>query len=685
MAAGHLTRWLEDPNYELARPQLRGLIAAGRWSVLADSFYRVVPFGTGGRRGAVGVGPNRINAWTLGETVEAHARWLKANFPGQAVSVVLGWDTRQFFNLRGELLEGIPCPVRGWRSADFGRLAAEIYAAAGIGVWLPMGEGWSGVLATPELSFAIRALGAQGGLCISASHNHPDDNGGKFYTAAGGQEIPPQDETLARLVATIDGISRIDFEEGLASGQIRAVPDSLAPAYRTALHRALPEKGSLRLVYSNLHGTGLRTIPPLLREAGFEVLEVASQRALDGAFPGVPFRAPNPEVPSVFQAGIRVAEGAGAALVLASDPDADRVGAAVRTQSGSWQILNGNELAALIADVVVRPGGQPVYIQTEVTSGFPAAIARSRGARVEDRLLVGFKYIGAEMDRLAPEEHFVLGAEESLGSLISPEMRDKDAAGGALALALAAEHAAARGLDLTQRLQELACIHGVWANLLFNLSFRGASGRARIQAIQANLRDNPPATIGDYLVTESFDRQDPKGWLGPICSDTDHSSRDVLVYRLQGGGRVILRPSGTEPKTKIYVELRAEPPASLAEAAQRAEVLAAEAARVGRVFVDLILRRVGVMLPEWALWSSDLLTTEQRQYLADTLWPMIENWAQGEDSEEGIDAEGLHPLGPLGREGLVLALPAFARACEGLDGRIRARAEKLLERWCTTP
>jgi phosphoglucomutase/phosphomannomutase len=656
------------------------LIASERWSVLADSFYRVVPFGTGGRRGAVGVGPNRINPWTLGETVEAHAQWLKARFPGQSVSVVLGWDTRQFLNLRAELLEDLPCPVRGWRSADFGRLAAEIYAAAGIEVWLPIGEGWAGVLATPELSFAIRALGAQGGLCISASHNHPDDNGGKFYTAAGGQEIPPHDEDLAQRVATTRSVSRIDFALGLRSGQIRPLPESVSHDYRAALLRALPEKGSLRLVYSNLHGTGLRTIPPLLREAGFEVVEVPSQRALDGAFSGVPFRAPNPEVASVFSVGIAEAERVGAPLVLASDPDADRIGAAVKTKAGTYQVLNGNELAALIADVVVRPHGRPVYIQTEVTSGFPAAIARSRGARVEDRLLVGFKYIGAEMDHLAPGEHFALGAEESLGSLISPEMRDKDAAGGALALALAADRAAARGQDLTLRLLELACAHGLWSNLLFNLSFRGAAGRARIQAIQDSLRQDSPTIIGGYRVVESADRQDPRGWLGPIRSETDRSSRDVLVYTLQGGGRLILRPSGTEPKTKIYVELRADPPEGLADAATRTDSLAAETARLGRAFVDLILRRVGVFLPEWALWSSDLLTTEQRQYLADTLWPNLHSWAQGVDTDDGLVRDAPALLAPLGAQGFRLAAPALLRACFELDGKIGARLERLVRR-----
>lgn len=636
-ALRHLRQWLTDPPFRAYQHQIRALIDAGHWDRLLDAFYQVLPFGTGGRRGPVGVGPNRFNPWTLGASVQGHAAWLRRVRGEGPLRVVLACDVRCFEDLRGELIEGVPDPVRGTTSHDFAEIAAEVYAAAGISVVLPPP---GGVLSTPELSFAIRHLGADAGLNISASHNHPDDNGGKFYDHTGGQAVPPHDEDMAAEVAAVTWVDRMSLDRARAAGLVETLPPALDEAYLRAVGAAIgasrPPEG-LRIVFTGLHGTGTRTVHRALQRAGFHVTLEPTQAPHDGGFPAVPFRAPNPEVPRSMDAAVAHAAQVDADLVMACDPDADRLGLMIRKQNPDpmatdpvrWVFASGNDIAALVTHAVLSrraSTAQPLVFKTEVTSAFVARVAEARGARVVGHLLVGFKYIGAAMAELEAHgrthgipgalSQFAVGVEESHGVLVGTAVRDKDAAGGALVLADLAAREKARGRTLCDVLDDLRAEVGPVGNVLMSTVMRGAVGRARIQALQASLRSAPPARVGERAVLQVFDRQDPAGVFGPILSETDRASRDVLVFALEGDARVVLRPSGTEPKNKVYVEVCGRPGQSAVEVQRAARAL-------GEDFVMAMLARADLHLPRWALSITDLVSVEHKLDFAQAVVPEL--------------------------------------------------------------
>lgn len=645
-ALQNLERWLVEPPFASYRYQIHALIEAARWDLLLDSFYQVLPFGTGGRRGLVGVGPNRFNPWTLSASVQGHASWMRRTRGDGPLSVVVACDVRQFRDLGGQLVSGVPNPVLGMSSRDFAEIAAEVYAAAGITVFLPPSGTY---LSTPELSFAIRHLGADGGVNISASHNPPDDNGSKFYNATGGQEIPPRDEQMADEVAGVTHIERMPLDRARVVGLVRELSAEVHAAYvetNVALARA-PGPRALRVAFTGLHGLGLNTVVPVLEAAGFQVEVEPTQSSFDGAFPNVPFRAPNPEVQRSMSAAAAFAEQQGLDLVMACDPDADRLGLMVRYPSqgpGGWRFMNGNEIAALVCHQVLSGGksANALVMKTEVTSRLVERVARARGARVVGHLLVGFKYIGDALDQIetrgefaglpATLDDFALGAEESHGVLVTPAIRDKDAAGGALMLAELAELEKAEGRTLLDTIHDLWAETGYVRNHLISTVMRGAEGRARIQTIQASLRRDPPTTIGGRTVSAFQDRQDPRGPFGPTLSETDRASRDVLVWELGPDARIILRPSGTEPKNKIYVEVAGVPGADLDAEIQRVD---AEAGRLAEDFTLLMLARVGLSLPRWALRVSDLVSVEHKLHFAGRVMPGLLERIAAEDAEAG--------------------------------------------------
>lgn len=688
-----LERWLSEPSFLVYQGQVRALVAQERWGVLLDSFYRVIPFGTGGRRGAVGVGPNRFNPWTLGSSVQGHARWLRRERGEGPLKVVLAYDVRCFHDLRGELVEGVPSPVRGVRSRDFAEIAAEVYAAADIEVVLPPVGSF---LSTPELSFAIRELGADAGLNISASHNHPDDNGGKFYDHTGAQAVPPRDEEMAREVADITHVRRMSLDRARAAGLVTELPEAVHEAYLQANLAVLRDAGAreARVVFTPLHGTAGRTVGAALERAGFDVLVEPDQAAPDGAFPTVPHRAPNPELPGALARARDTAEARGADIVLGCDPDADRLGLMARavirdpaaTDPVRWRFFTGNEIAALLADYALRTRAStsaPLVVQTEVTSSLVARVARARGARVVRHLLVGFKYIGAALDELertgrfagypASLADFALGAEESHGVLLTPAVRDKDAAGGALLLAELASLEKRAGRTLVDRLEDLWEEVGYVHNVLVSTVMRGAGGKARIEAIQARLRSAPFAQVGDRPVTAVHDRQQEGKPFGPIVSETDRASRDVLVFELGEDARVVVRPSGTEPKTKVYVEL-AGPPGPTSPAQRRAQAEAADA--LAADFVRAMLLLVGVDLPAWAARMSGLVPVELKVVVAREVLPelvrRLEAGESGPELERWLDA-ALSPLGSGARALVAPGIPAFVRETRpSCGGALRA-------------
>jgi phosphoglucomutase/phosphomannomutase len=673
-ASAHLERWLDGDEFVAFRPQIEGLIQRGAWDLLLESFYQLIPFGTGGRRGPVGVGPNRINPWTIATSVQGHVDYLRDRFPRVAhLGVVVAYDVRCFRDRNGLYDPVRPNPLLGMTSRDLAELAARVYAANGVRVHIQR-RGDPRYVSTPELSFAIRALRAEAGLNVSASHNPPDDNGGKFYNDVGGQEIPPDDEAMVARVEQVTQVHLLSWQKAKDSGMLATLSDEVHRGYlHEVASRSLAPSRSAKVVFTPLHGSGVGTVPEVLRSVGFDVVLVEAQVAPDGDFPTVPFRTPNPEVPRSMDIAVALAEQVHGDVVMATDPDADRIGAVVR-HGGGWRFLSGNEIATLVVHHAIARGPwnghRPLILQTEVTSGFVSRLARALGAQVVDNLLVGFKYIGDALRQIeatgrfagleASVEDFAAGVEESHGILVTPHIRDKDAAGGALYLAEAAAVAKDEGRTLVDVLEDLWRQYGYVSNRLVSTAMRGAVGRARIQAVQDSFRDRPPSRIGGLDVTAFLDRRDPSGPFGPIKSETDRASRDVLVFELGEDARVILRPSGTEPKNKAYVEVRGRKGVGDL-VAERARV-DAEAERLAEAFVDEMLGRVGLILPSWAHGISDLVAVEGKITFAGQTMPEL---VRRVTSNEPVDAWLDEALRPLGHDGRRLVDRAVARWIAG--------------------
>lgn len=676
-ALRHLKQWLDDPQFEAYGPQIRDLIQRRQWSLLADSFYQVLPFGTGGRRGPVGIGPNRINPYTIASSVQGHAEYLKAQQAAKGwndLSVVVAYDVRQFLDSRQLYSRDVPNPCLGLRSRDFARMAAGVYAANGILVRM-LPEDCAAVMSTPELSFCVRHLKARGGLNISASHNPPDDNGAKVYNYAGGQEVPPHDEEMARLVEQVERIRRMDDEEAKDQGLIRSIPDSARAAYIEAVKAASlqPALRAATIVFSPLHGAGKHSAGRVLEESGFRVVRVDAQWADDGGFSQVPNRVANPEEPAAMRMGTDLARQVEADLVLATDPDADRMGAVAPDRRGEWCFLDGNQIGTLLAFYILETRARlnklprkPLLMKTEVTTGIMTRLAAAYEARIIGDLLVGFKYIGDILRQIEETggyqgeayslEDFLFGTEESHGYLVTPAIRDKDAAGACLLLAEMAASCKTKGRTLIDELEAIYARFGFTRNLLVPTVMTGAEGTRRIQRIQDSLRSSPPASIGHLKVVRMTDLQNPAGRFGPIRSETDRSSRNVLIFEMEGGSRAILRPSGTEPKNKIYFEATERLAAGESLDALRARVDAA-LRQLADDFTQEMLDRVGVRLSAAARRVSGLVSLENKLDF-DRFLPEMERKAgehlAGAASRDETLKWMLDRLKPYGKEPLPL-------------------------------
>jgi phosphoglucomutase len=673
-----LKPWLMDDSFAAWLPQLRSLLERGRFELLVDAFWQVIPFGTGGRRGPVGIGPNRFNGWTLGTSVQGHAEILKETYPDEDVSVVIAYDVRVFRDVRGIYDPQLPNPLLGATSADFAMQAAGVYAANGVRVHI-LDPARGSYMSTPELSLAIRRLGAHGGLNVSASHNHPDDNGGKFYNRHGGQDVPPHDEILAQRVERIATVRGLPYARALAEGWVTLITEEQNRHYLNVNRRLslAPDQRGGRIVFTPLNGTGSCTVGRLLRAEGFDVRDVPSQAAFDGGFTRVKFLAPNPEVPACFEEAEKVATACDADMILATDPDADRIGLEVRRPDGGWRFVSGNEILFLVTRFVLgrrrelgRLPPDAFLLKTEVTSTLVATIARSYGCTVVGRLLVGFKYMAEVLAALeqngrweelrARPESFVLGAEESHGLLLTPAVRDKDAGGAALALAELNAVLKSQGRTLLSELDAIYARFGYVSNRLVNTVMSGSAGLSRIREIQESLRREPPVEVAGTAIASCDDLLSEESWLGPIKSGTDAAARNVLVFTLADDSRVIIRPSGTEPKNKIYVEV----PGSTPKADLSPEQLAAERTRceeravaLGRAFERLMLARVGIEVPDHALAVSGLVGLDHKQHFGSTFLPELEQRARaGGDLDAFIDQS----LKPYGKDPRDLVSPGVA-------------------------
>lgn len=584
-ALANLTTWLTHPDFAAYRPQIEWLCDSGKWSVVLDSFYQVMPFGTGGRRGAVGIGPNRMNPWTLGASVQGHCEYLKQRFPGEAnLRAVLAFDVRQFEDKRGVYNPALPNPVLHLSSREFCQHAAGVYAANGVTpIILPADS--KRYVPTPELSFTIRYLRAHGGLNMTASHNPPDDNGSKFYDERGSQLVPPEDQLMSEMVEAVTAIRHVAFAEAARAGKVQFLDDAPHRAFIELCRRESvvppPKRDEIRVVFTPLHGCGYFCAGEVLEAQGFAPISVPEQATPDGQFPNVT-KTPNPEVPECMDRAEQLALARHADLVISTDPDADRIGGMANRSAdgkGTFRFLTGNELASLLTHFklaqLARNGSlpkSPIVITTEVTTGQIARVGRHFGSQVIADLLVGFKYhadalwqiesTGQYGDVRGTVSDFVIGTEESHGIMATAGVRDKDSACAALLLAEAALYQKRQGRTLVDYLDDLNRQFGYYRNELLNIVLTGLEGKVNMGRMLNALRQNPPKQIGGLTVSGFEDLWDESGRMGPFKGDTDKAARNFLIFRLAGDGisaKVCLRPSGTEPKAKAYIEVCGDP------------------------------------------------------------------------------------------------------------------------------
>jgi len=617
-----LARWISEPAFQDYRPQIEHLIQTEHWDFLLDAFYQIIPFGTGGRRGPVGIGPNRINPWTIQSSAQGHAQYLKKQFGDEACrrGIVLTYDVRRFTETTPYAGDR-PNPVHHLDGRDLMMAAAEVYTANGIRVFV-----YDGARSTPQLSFTIRHLNCISGDMFSASHNPPTDNGKKVYDQYGGQLIPPHDQALVdEVTGHVDKILTLSYDDAVAQGLVTLIGEDVDRAYQAAVTAlSLSKARDIRILYSPLHGTGLTSVYPVLQQLGFDVtLDPATSR-MSGTFENVTFNIPNPEVRQSFDTALPHADAIQADLILSTDPDADRIGIMVN-HHGAWEFMNGNEIGILLTHYGIRQfkaqgmlQPESTIIKTDVTTALIARIAQTHGVQCIGDLLVGFKYIGEEMNRLAAEGRlagFILGTEESHGFLMGNYARDKDAAGAAVWLAEYAADLKRSGRTLIDQLDRIYAQYGYCHNYLTEIRLLGATGMEQIQHIMDHLRQHTVNAFGEFGVQSKRDR-----WQGdpqPHLSRTDTSSRNVLIFQLEKltateSMRVTVRPSGTEPKVKMYFEVIGRACTVEGLAAAKAEVKAI-CQRLEKAVMQYCYRILGVDFPErgfllfWQLPLTDKL------------------------------------------------------------------------------
>ncbi|MGD8493599.1 MAG: phospho-sugar mutase, partial [Desulfobacterales bacterium] len=524
---------------------------------------------TGGRRGLVGIGPNRINTWTIQASAQGHSQYLIKMFGEEAKQqgIVLTYDVRKYVQ-KGIYDDAAPNPVMDLDGRQLAIAAAEVYTANQIKVYM-----YDETRSTPQLSFTIRHLKAVSGDMFSASHNLPTDNGKKVYDQHGGQLIPPDDQNLVdEVTQNVKEIKTLAFDTAKAQGLIEIVGKEIDEAYYAAVCPvSLSSERKLKIVYSPLHGTGLTSVYPVLKKLDFDVTLDPVTSGLSGAFENVTFNIPNPEVVESFDHSLPFARKLDADILLSTDPDADRIGVMVK-HNGDWRFLSGNEIGIILSQYAIskyksqgRLLPDNVIIKTDVTTSLIQRIAAENGIRCIGDLLVGFKYIGDLMNKIEADkkiDYFIMGTEESHGYLMGNYARDKDAACAAIWLG---EHAAElknQGKTLLDDLADIYARYGYCHNYLTEIRLLGAKGMEQILMIMSHLRDTQIETIGDFTVEHKIDRRD--GEPQPHLSRTDTSARNMLVYQLENtpdttGLRVTVRPSGTEPKIKMYFEVFGKP------------------------------------------------------------------------------------------------------------------------------
>ncbi len=497
-----------------------------------DAFYKNLEFGTGGLRGIMGVGTNRMNKYTVGMATQGLANYILKNCAGDDPKVVISYDSRL-------------------NSKDFAKIAADVLSANGIHVFI-----FDNIRPTPEMSYAVRLKGAVAGIMITASHNPKEYNGYKVSWSDGGQVTAPVDKEIVAEVAKITDPSQVKFKDDLRCGEIESIGADVDEKYLSDLLslRLSPEAAAahsdIKIVYTPLHGCGVRLVPEILRRSGFKnVIHVPEQDISDGSFPTCV--SPNPEEPAALQLALAKAEETGADIVIGTDPDADRVGIAVRDESGRLVLFNGNQTASMLTYYILtrwkelgKLGEGKYVVKTIVTTELITEICKSFGVPVYN-VLTGFKYIAEVVKRKEAEGgEFICGGEESYGFNVGQFVRDKDAPVSCMMIAECAAWAASKGMSLYQLMQSIYKEYGYRKEGLVSLVRKGISGAKEIQEIMAGLRSNPPAELCGSPVVRVVDYLEPE--------KTGQPKSNVLQFFDEAGDVVSVRPSGTEPKIKFY-------------------------------------------------------------------------------------------------------------------------------------
>jgi phosphoglucomutase len=527
--------WLSG-NYDQAT---KDAISSLQTDELADSFYRNLEFGTGGLRGIMGVGTNRMNKYTVGMATQGFANYLKKTYGNEPMSVVIGHDSRN-------------------NSRFFAETTAGVFAANGIQVYL-----FEALRPTPELSYAIRRLGCKAGVVCTASHNPKEYNGYKAYWNNGGQLVPPHDKNVIREVETITSVDEVNWTGGAANISLigRDMDESYINMVKSlsVYPEVIQAQHDLSIVYTPIHGTGITLVPEVLSRFGFTNVHIVEAQSIpDGNFPTVGY--PNPEESETMAMGLAMAKSLDADILLGTDPDADRVGIGVKNHKGEWVLMNGNQTAVLAfayliearkAKGIAKPND--MVISTIVTTAMINEVAQQNGVACYN-VLTGFKWIAELIKEKEANENYVIGGEESFGLMIGNEIRDKDAVSAVALLCEMAAYEKAKGKSLFDKMIELYMQYGFYYEQLISITKKGMNGQKEIAAMMEGFRTNTPKAIDGSEVVEMLDYelQTGKNLLSGETWQLQLPKSNVLQFMTADGSKISARPSGTEPKIKFY-------------------------------------------------------------------------------------------------------------------------------------
>lgn len=546
-AFSEIKKWLEEEEFLEFKEELESKITNQDWDFLMDAFYRVLIFGTGGIRGVMDIGTNRMNSYMTRWASQAYAQYiLKYKSKLKDKGIAIAYDSRH-------------------NSEIFMKETARVLAANGIPVHI-----YDYYKATPQLSFTVRVLGCAGGIVLTASHNPPKFNGYKVYDENGVQVLPDVGVRIEEEFKTVKEIKKLSFEEALSSGMIKYIPEDVSKQFAESAKKASIYGGrDVKIVFSPLHGVGSQSVLPVLKEIGFEdIVLVEEQMSLDGDFPNVTGQFPNPEFPIVYDKAIELAKRENANIVLVSDPDADRLGMAVPDGHGNWIPLNGNQGAVAMVYFILEAlknqdkiPQNPVMVKTSVTTELFRDIAESYGVEVIGDLLVGFKFIGDRIEHLASDKTFIFAAEESVGYLFGDAYRDKGAETPAVIAAEMAAFCKEKGITPMEMLEKIYQEFGYYAERLFYKEIIGFGAFDQMNQAMKKLRESLPKEIGGRKVLKILDRLTGEvrdGQTGELLQTREWDKGDMISFFFTEDERTVIhaRPSGTEPKMKYYTNVK---------------------------------------------------------------------------------------------------------------------------------